>query len=154
MGVKSQTFFRLKDGKYEVADVTPEGQHEAIATILLYSFQCMHSMLHILEGFLTSAMFQAAQGNAKVSSWLGPYVPNVYAKMEDVIALLISANPPAVLTKVWEADRGAMLRTMKELVTVFGNLRDKSDFYERFLFKGLAGSSVRDRILREFNKQA
>lgn len=153
--VKTVSFFDMCDGTAKPIKISSKTREiESILTVLLYSFQCMHSVLHIFEGFVTSCMYNTAQGNQLLSSWLEPYVPNVLEKMEDVIALLISDTFPAILTEFWIADRDRLLLTMKEFITMLGNLRNEADLFNVFLFKGVPEESpLHQKLLPEFRKQ-
>jgi hypothetical protein len=156
MKVISPDFWEFAKGEWVPAVIESEkDQLNQIIGTLGYVFECYHAGLHIFEAFITAAMFHAACANTELSYFIEPLIHNVLLKLDEVLALLVGPNAPAILSAGSHADRGIMLEVLVEWMKCFGHIKDEEDFVNNFIFAFIpAGAPIREKLLPEWRAQA
>jgi len=156
MKVISTDFWEFGEGKW--VPVVIESERDQLSQILGtlgYVFECYHAGLHIFEAFITAAMFHASCANVELSYFVEPLIHNVLLKMDEVVALLVGPNAPAILSAGSHADRGIMLEVLVEWMQRLGHIKDEEDFVNNFIFAFIpVDAPIREKLLPEWRAQA
>ena len=145
--------------------IVPKEEWDYYSSGILYNLgyysSCIHATIHILHYLMCGGIRECTLHNDSLCAWADPYDDNISIKHAEVGAALFDATVAGIPfgdpdIKLLTGKRGfggsnAVKPKMKEILKLWGSLKDSEDFTMEFLLKDIYQGARRDKEIEEID---